>query len=109
MPNDDGWRLQSRQLDGLLAQVTDARRSVFRERRGSRHFSAWTPARVALLTALEAYATGLASAGRPMPYQMRTELIIHRQLSGWPGLLSETTGEGRGHARGRDPGSTHGW
>ena len=92
--NEDGWRLQVVQLDRLLAQVGSARESLFRERRGNRHFSAWTPARRALLTALEDCADGLASAGRPMPYRMRDELAIHRQLAGWPGLLSDTSREG---------------
>jgi hypothetical protein len=43
--DDERWRLQVLQLDRLLAQVDDARASVFRERRGNRYFSAWTPAR----------------------------------------------------------------
>jgi hypothetical protein len=87
--NDDGWRLQVAQLDRLLAQVGSARESLLRERRGNRHFSAWTPARRALLTALEEYAAGLAAAGRPMPFRMRDELAIHRQLAGWPRLWSD--------------------
>jgi hypothetical protein len=91
--NDDRWRLQVLQLDRLLAQVACARESVFRERRGNRHFSAWTPARGALLNALEDYAAALASAGRPMPYRMRDELAIHRQLAGWPRLWSDTLRE----------------
>ncbi|HEY3529189.1 MAG TPA: hypothetical protein VGK78_08555 [Nocardioides sp.] len=45
MSNDDRWRLQILQLDRLLAQVDDARKSVVRARRGNRDFSAWTPAR----------------------------------------------------------------
>jgi hypothetical protein len=80
-------------LDRLLTQVGSARESVFREQRGNRHFSAWTPARQALLTALEEYAAGLASAGRPMPYRMRDELVIHRQLAGSPGLWSDPSRE----------------
>lgn len=92
--NDDGWRLQVVQLHRLLAQVGSARESLFRERRGSRHFSAWTPARRALLTALEDYAAGLAAAGRPMPYRMRDELVIHRQLAAWPRLWSDRSREG---------------
>jgi hypothetical protein len=94
VPNDDRWRLQVLQLDRLLAQVGSARESVFRERRGNRHFSAWTPARRELLTALEDYAAGLASAGRPMPYRMRDELVIHRELAARPRLWSDTTREG---------------
>jgi hypothetical protein len=93
MSDDDHWRLQVLQLDRLLAQVDDARESVFRERRGNRHFSAWTPARWALLSALEEYAAGLASAGRPMPYRMRDELAIHRRLAGWPRLSWDTSHE----------------
>jgi hypothetical protein len=77
-----------------LAQVEDARGSVSQERRGDRHLSAWTPARRALLGALEDYAAGLASAGRPIPYGMRDELAIHRQLAGWPRQWSESSHEG---------------
>ncbi len=82
--DEDRWRLQSLRLQRLLAEVDTARASVFRERRGSRHFSGWTPARWALLGALEDYAAGLASAGRPMPYRMRTELAVYRQLVSCP-------------------------
>jgi hypothetical protein len=92
--DDDRWRLQVQQLDRLLAQVDDAREAVIRERRANRHFSAWTPARWALLSALEDYAAGLASAGRPMPYRMRDELAIHRQLAGSPRLSWDTSREG---------------
>ena len=74
--NDDRWRLQVRQLDRLLAQVDDARKSVFRARRGNRHFS-WTPARRALLSAWVANAAGIASAGTLMPCRMGDELAIH--------------------------------
>lgn len=94
MSDDDRWRLRVLQLDRLLAQVDDARESVFRERCGNRHLSAWTPARGALLSALEDYAAGLASAGRPMPYRIRDELAIHRQLSGWPRLWSSSSQPG---------------
>ncbi len=94
MSDDDRWRLRVQLLDRLLTQVDDARESVCRERRGNRHFSAWTPARGALLSDLEDYATGLASAGRPMPYRFRDELAIHRQLSGWPRLWPEASHQG---------------
>jgi len=92
--DDDRWRLQVLQLDRLLAQVDEARESVCRERRGTRYLSVWTPARGALLNALEDYAAGLASAGRPMPYRMRDDLAIHRQLSGCPRLWPEDPHQG---------------
>jgi hypothetical protein len=68
-------------LDQLTANLRAARLLVSRERSASRHVTEWTLAQANLLTALEEYAAGLESAGHPLPYRVRDELFMHRQLA----------------------------
>jgi hypothetical protein len=69
------------ELERLLADLCLARSGVVRERNATRQISEVTPATEALLAALEAYAAGLQTAGRPMPYRLRDELFLQRRLS----------------------------
>jgi hypothetical protein len=69
-------------LEELTANLHAARVLVSRERSASRHVTEWTHAQANLLTALEEYAAGLQSAGHPLPYRVRDELFMHRQLAG---------------------------
>lgn len=69
-------------LDQLLADVNAARQWVSQERDVGAHLTEVTTARAALLGALEAYAAGLAAVGQPLPYKLRDELFLHRQLVG---------------------------
>lgn len=73
-------------LDRLLADLRVARQSVARERGAGRQITEWTLAQASLLSALEAYAAGLASAGHPVPYRMRDELAMRRRLAGLGGV-----------------------
>ena len=68
-------------LEQLTANLRAARLLVSRERSASRHVTEWTLAQARLLTALEEYAAGLESAGHPLPYRVRDELFMHRQLA----------------------------
>jgi|tagenome__1003787_1003787.scaffolds.fasta_scaffold20524670_3 hypothetical protein len=68
-------------LDELTANLRAARGLVSRERSASRHVTEWTLAQANLLAALEEYAAGLQSAGHPLPYRVRDELFMHRQLA----------------------------
>jgi hypothetical protein len=69
-------------LEQLMANLRAARVVVSRERSASRHVTEWTLAQANLLTALEEYAAGLQAAGHPLPYRVRDELFMHRQLAG---------------------------
>jgi len=68
-------------LEQLTTNLRAARVQVSRERSASRHVTEWTLAQANLLTALEEYAAGLQSAGHPLPYRVRDELFMHRQLA----------------------------
>jgi hypothetical protein len=73
-------------LDQLLADLRTARQLVAQERGPGRQVTEWTMAQASLLSALEAYAAGLASAGHPVPYRMRDELAMRRRLAGLGGV-----------------------
>jgi hypothetical protein len=68
-------------LERLLADLCLARSGVARERSATRQVTEVTPAAEALLAALEAFAAGLETAGRPIPYRLRDELFLQRRLS----------------------------
>jgi len=70
------------QLAPLWADVVEAREEVaeLRRARMAAHPSSST-ARSKLLGALEVYAVALASAGRPLPYKLRDELFLARELA----------------------------
>jgi hypothetical protein len=73
-------------LDQLLAELRAARQLVAQERGPGRQVNEWTMAQATLLSALEAYAAGLTSAGHPLPYRMRDELAMRRRLAGLGGV-----------------------
>jgi hypothetical protein len=73
-------------LEQLLAELRAARQALARERGPVRHVAEWTQAQSTLLTALEAYAAALTSAGHPLPYRMRDELAMRRRLAGLGGV-----------------------
>jgi hypothetical protein len=74
-------------LPRLLAELQAARLALARERGPARHVPEWTLAQATLLSALEAYAEGLATAGHPVPYRMRDELAMRRRLAGLGGAV----------------------
>lgn len=69
-------------LGALLEDVIGARQDVA-EQRGLRPNQKpdGLAARSKLLAALEAYAKALAAAGRPLPYRLRDELFLFREIS----------------------------
>ena len=69
------------ELERLLAEVCLARSHVARERNATRQIKDASAASEALLAALEAYAAGLETAGRPLPYRLRDELFLQRRLA----------------------------
>jgi hypothetical protein len=70
-------------LTGLLDDVNRARTALERVRGSAPQARMSTlDARAHLLLALEAYADGLASQHCPLPYKLRDELRLHRQLAG---------------------------
>jgi hypothetical protein len=73
-------------LDQLLLDLRAARRVLARERGPVRQVTEWTAAQATLLTALEAYAAALTTAGHPLPYRMRDELAMRRCLAGLGGV-----------------------
>jgi hypothetical protein len=82
LPHNDGLRdAPGLGLEELRAELREARTCVSEERGAVRQFSVMTPAREALLAALEAYAAGLTTAGQPLPYRLRDELFLHRRLA----------------------------
>lgn len=68
-------------IDQLMHELREARLAVARERGPVRHVAESTQAQATLLTALEACAAALASAGHPVPYRMRDELAMRRRLA----------------------------
>jgi hypothetical protein len=68
-------------LDQLTTNLRAARVLASRERSASRNVTERSLAQANLLTALEEYAAGLQSAGHPLPYRVRDELFMHRQLA----------------------------
>jgi hypothetical protein len=75
-------------LPALLQDVNVARKQVGKERTviNAFHPQAFS-ARLTLHKALEVYAAALATAGWPLPYQLRDELFLYRRLArpGRPG------------------------
>ena len=68
-------------LPRLLALVHTARRDLAEQRGTERPSPADVQAaRDVLLTTLERYASALQDAGRPIPYRMRDELHLGRDL-----------------------------
>jgi hypothetical protein len=63
-------------------ELQAARQALAQERCPTRQVAEWTLAQATLLSALEAYADGLATAGHPVPYRMRDELAMRRRLAG---------------------------
>ena len=77
MPQDhppDHW-----ELTALLTQVGLARGRLEVARGGMRPTDQLVLRR-ALLSALEAYATALATRGAPLPYRLRSEIDLYRGL-----------------------------
>jgi hypothetical protein len=73
-------------LEQLLVELRAARLALARERGPVRQVAEWTSAQATLLSALEAYAAALTSAGHPLPYRMRDELAMRRRLAGLGGV-----------------------
>lgn len=68
-------------LPGLLETVLRARQGLTEQRGSERPLPADVQAaRAVLLAALERYASALEGAGRPIPYRMRDELQLSREL-----------------------------
>jgi hypothetical protein len=78
MHDDDG------ELGALLQAVNQARSAMASERRQVSGAAVNLAARRCFLDALEKYASALASAGRPLPYQLRDELQLYRLVSRSP-------------------------
>lgn len=71
----------SPQLDRLLSDLRDARRALSVERGPRRQRAEETLAQANLLAALNAYSAALTAAGHPLPYKLRDELHLRRQLA----------------------------
>jgi len=69
-------------LGPLLEDVLDARHELA-DQRGMRlaSQSELAAARAKLLAALEVYALALTTSGRPMPYRLRDELFLCREIA----------------------------
>jgi hypothetical protein len=72
------------ELSALLRAVNRARSEMASERRLISGAALNLAARRSFLDALEQYASALASAGRPLPYQLRDELQLYRLISRSP-------------------------
>ena len=72
------------ELSALLKAVNEARSEMASERRQISGAALNLAARRSFLDALEQYASALAAAGRPLPYQLRDELQLYRLVSRSP-------------------------
>jgi hypothetical protein len=70
-------------LDVLSRRVREARAAVHRHRHGPVASNELAAARRDLMLALEDYTTALEQRCLPVPYALRTELQLHRQLFRW--------------------------
>ena len=67
-------------LPALLHDVHQARLRLAAQRHVGRAHPELVAARATLLGALERYTQALEASGRPVPYRMRDELNIYREL-----------------------------
>lgn len=84
MPSARTPRDEDGELSALLRQVNVARAEMASERRQTAGAALNLAARRTFLDALEQYASALAKAGRPLPYQLRDELQLYRLVSRSP-------------------------
>ena len=84
MPPVRVHRDEEGELSALLKAVNEARSEMASERRQISGAALNLAARRSFLDALEQYASALASAGRPLPYQLRDELQLYRLVSRSP-------------------------
>lgn len=67
-------------LPALLHEVQEARVGLSAQRQVGHRHTDLPVARAALLAALERYADALVASGRPVPYRLRDELQLLREL-----------------------------